>query len=371
MQTIIRGALTGSVCIWALAGCNADTGTIAALAPTVNTGSMTEIALPEVLRTAQSIDPAGLQLQVRVNNVTTVLTPAPGNLWRGSVNVPANQTSGISVEWGTDYGTAGYIKLAEQQKIVYISAAETDVIFDNNYRTDFDRDRDARNNLTELIQNRSPVHNLDVTINTDGTFTTGGVAYPVSATCGHQLPVAIKTLDNESDHTAWWCAKIKSELTDADGNLQFIENLEVTVNVADDQLFTDSGTGAESISYEDDSVEIYIDGDNNKRSDYDGINDYQFRFAPLGEGVFSKVRGPAGTPLNLNGRFTYYNGGYILHATIPLDQVGIRKGFPFGLNVEVNDDDDGGPRDAKYSWIGTEGEDVAWRNTQAFGTSQL
>ncbi len=59
----------------------------------VSTASMTEMALPEVLRTVAAIDPSGLQLQVTVDDVPTTLVSDENNIWRGSVQVPMNQTS--------------------------------------------------------------------------------------------------------------------------------------------------------------------------------------------------------------------------------------------------------------------------------------
>ena len=95
------------------------------------------------------------------------------------------------------------------------------------------------------------------------------------------------------------------------------------------------------------------------------------RFTPVGDGEFRVARGPASfTPINLTGSFEYFNGGYILTATIPLQEVGIRKRFEFGINVEVNDDDDGGNRDAKHAWVAAEGVDDAWNNTR-FGTGHI
>ena len=362
---MIRRSAPISVLIPFLAACNADSEVLQ-----VNTASMTEIELPEVLRTVSGIDPTELQLQVSVNDVATDLARGDDDIWRGSVNVPVNQSSRVAVEWGTDHGTSGYLKLAEQQKSVFVRTDAASVAFDNDYVIAFDLDRDSRFNLTELEQNRSPVNLLDVTINVDGTFPTGGVMYPPSGICGQRIPIGVLTNGTESDHQAWWCATLEDELIDADGNVQEIDNLRVVVSVRDEQIITDSDTNSENVSHQDDSVEIFIDGDGNRGASYDGSNDFQFRFAPLGEGVFSRERGPF-LPANLNGSFEFTNEGYILTATIPLRETGIENGFPFGITIEVNDDDDGGLRDAKYAWIGTEGEDISWFNPTGFGVSQV
>ena len=44
-------------------------------------------------------------------------------------------------------------------------------------------------------------------------------------------------------------------------------------------------------------------------------------------------------------------------------------GKKIGLDVHVNDDDDGGDRDTKIMWFGT--RDIAWQQPSAFGTAEL
>lgn len=351
-----------------LAACNADTEVVQ-----VSAASMTEIELPEVLRTVSGIDTAALQLQVSVNNVATELQRSEDDIWRGSVDVPINQSLRVAVEWGTEYGNSGYLRLAQQQQFQFVGSEETTIVFENGYTTNFDDDNDTRTNLAELLQNRSPVDRKDVFIGANGAFAEG-LTYPSSGVCGHKIPVSVITFGAEADpgQDTWWCAKLQSSLIDPDGNVQNIENLQITVNVEDEILFTDGGSVSDDQFHHDDSIEIYIDGDNNKRGPYDGVNDFQFRFIPIGDGEFTVARGPGSfTPTNLNGSFEYFNGGYVLTATIPLQEVGIRKGLEFGINVEVNDDDDGGDRDTKYAWVAAEGVDNSWSNTQLFGTSQV
>jgi len=355
-QKMRNQGLAGLVLMCSVAACDSGTGTTQ-----ISTGSVTEISLPETLRTAFALDPSELQLQVTVNDQATVLQPDADSIWRGVVDVPMNQSLRVAVEWGTDYGTSGYVKLAEQQRFVFVGADEASVLFDDTYDTAFDHDRDTLNNLSEIQQSRSPVDRLDVTINTDGTFATGGISFPSSGQCGQQIPIAVRTtIGADSDHEGWWCATVEQELLDADGNPQQIENLKIVVSVEDLQLYTDNST-ADNLSHHDDSIEIFIDGDGNRSGSYDGINDFQFRFTQ---------RGPY-SPANMSGSIEYRTGGYTLTAVIPLQEVGIQNGFPFGLNVSVNDDDDGGNRDTKYDWIADEEEDISWFNTRGFGTSQV
>lgn len=372
----MRKMVLVSLALSTLLACNATQDPHLSADIVISNASVSEIALPDLLRTVNSVDPASFQLTTRVNGIATDLGRDSDDVWRGVVDVPRNQNSSIYLEWGVDYGDTGYLKLAARQQNVFVADDATSVTFGGNYDTEFDADNDSRSNLSELKQNRSPVRHFDAYIGETGTSTPGGIEYPLSSDCGRQIPISVATelpVSTEPGSPgagleAWWCAKLKSTLTDADGNIADIHNLEFTVNVLDD-IILDNGTGENSTTHFDDSIEIFIDGDDNKGGGYDGRNDFQFQFAPFGDGVFTKRRGPAVSD-NVSASISYFSGGYRLVATIPLSDVGICGGFPFGLNVEVNDDDDGGNRDAKYAWVGTENIDNSWRNTSLFGTAQ-
>ncbi|OED43081.1 hypothetical protein AB833_04675 [Chromatiales bacterium (ex Bugula neritina AB1)] len=356
-----------SLAIITLQGCGgADTAMVDA------TGQ-TEITTPALLRTVAALDGDNLTLDVAVNDQVTVLTQTEPNLWTGTVNVPANRSSDVVVSWGQNYGTFGYLPLARQQKSVVVGADPGVVVFENGYNTAFDFDNDGMSNLVELEEGRSPVSFLDVTINVDGAFPTG-LSLPGSNVCGARMPIAVvveqlvtDAVVTPDDNIAWWCGLYLPESRNVLNEVTRLESIVLIVKVTDDILFVDSPTGQE---YRDDSVEVFIDGDNSKRSSYDGANDFHFRFLPEGTGGVFLTRGPY-LPENLTASVDYFTGGYQLTVTIPVQEVGIDNGQPFGLNIEVNDDDDGGGRDAKYSWVAAEGRDISWRNPSAFGTSQI
>ena len=78
----------------------------------ISTSSVTQISLPPMLRTVAGLDPSALQLSVQVNDIVKELEQGEDNIWSGVVDVPRNQQANISVEWGLDYGSFGYLKLA-------------------------------------------------------------------------------------------------------------------------------------------------------------------------------------------------------------------------------------------------------------------
>ncbi|MEM7531857.1 MAG: glycosyl hydrolase [Chloroflexota bacterium] len=122
--------------------------------------------------------------------------------------------------------------------------------------------------------------------------------------------------------------------------------------------------------WHDDGTEIYIDGDHSQQSIYDGINDFQFGFRWQDEAIHIPIHSaPAPDGLRFAMR-DIVNGDHQEFA-IPLLGVGItpQQGVRFGLDVHVNDDDDGGERDTKLAWFAT--ADTSWQDPSTFGTAEL
>jgi hypothetical protein len=142
------------------------------------------------------------------------------------------------------------------------------------------------------------------------------------------------------------------------------DNLYVLVEVTDDDLVNDSDE-----FYQDDAVEIFIDADNAKADSY-GQNDYQYHFgwdrsAPaMGEARHAKVAG-------VEYAFATTDAGYRAEIKLPWSTLGTQPkvGAAIGLEVHVNDDDNGGDRDSKLMWMGD--QDNAWERPASFGTAEL
>jgi endoglucanase len=136
--------------------------------------------------------------------------------------------------------------------------------------------------------------------------------------------------------------------------------LYVGAKVLDGNLFNDSP----EIWY-DDSIEIYIDGNHNRGSSYDGY-DRQI------------VKGWNDGSFWVNGNQT--NGirhawaaitsGYSVEVAIPWSNLGITAGSGtiLGLDVANNDDDNGATRESQVMWAGTGNN---WTDTSAFGDLTL
>ena len=141
------------------------------------------------------------------------------------------------------------------------------------------------------------------------------------------------------------------------------DNLYVLVTVADATLTNDSGAEW----WNDDVVEIFIDGDNNKGSSYDGINDIQFGF----RWDDATVRAGGNSVQNTAGveHVTFaVPGGYVLEAAIPWSVIGRQPtlGALIGFDVAVDDDDNGGARDAQVASLATSAQ--GWTDPSVFGS---
>jgi tetratricopeptide (TPR) repeat protein len=171
-------------------------------------------------------------------------------------------------------------------------------------------------------------------------------------TIGHAGHVAYAPVSSETDLSARFQAMYDQQA------------LYVLVEVTDEQLVSDSAE-----YWLDDGVEVFIAADNNK-SDVYGARDYQYHFdwdstAPaLGETRHNNTNG-------VQYAFARTEKGYRLEAKLPWATLGTTPavGKKIGLDVHVNDDDDGGDRDTKIMWFGT--HDIAWQQPSAFGTAEL
>jgi len=108
--------------------------------------------------------------------------------------------------------------------------------------------------------------------------------------------------------------------------------------------------------YEDDGVEIYIDGNNEHETNYDS-NDRQFITRWNDSTLFEKndntvdvLYGSASIP-----------GGYSIELAIPWTTIGISPvvGMRVGFDIGNNDDDNGGGREGLVVWSGTTNNDTS------------
>ncbi len=138
--------------------------------------------------------------------------------------------------------------------------------------------------------------------------------------------------------------------------------LHIRVDVADDNFIKDSDK-----PWSDDSIEIFIDADDSQLSSYDGKNDFQFMFRWKDYGVSASSKSPRRNLAGIKQKMIKTRKGYVLEASIPWRLLGMHPsvGQTIGIDVQVNDDDDGYERDGKLAWSAQ--QDIAWKNPSTFG----
>ncbi|MEZ5480120.1 MAG: sugar-binding protein [Thiolinea sp.] len=140
------------------------------------------------------------------------------------------------------------------------------------------------------------------------------------------------------------------------------EFLYLSVQVYDEVIQHDSEDPAD-----DDSIEFYIDADNSRHAQYDGVNDFRMTFAWGRDQVIMDPKSPQVDTKDLEFELQETADGYTLHAKIPWAMLGVAVDVRsrVGIEVQVNDDDDGGAREQKISWLAR--EDRAMDDPRLFG----
>lgn len=140
------------------------------------------------------------------------------------------------------------------------------------------------------------------------------------------------------------------------------ENLYVGVDVVDASL----STGAEH-TWDDDSVEVYVDGNHSGGREYDD-HDTQVVLVWNGSGV---ARNGGGEATGVRAAWAERDGGYSVEFAIPWSRLDVhpKAGMVIGFDLSNNDCDGGGKRSSKLMW--STPDDEAWRDTSKFGDLRL
>ncbi len=142
--------------------------------------------------------------------------------------------------------------------------------------------------------------------------------------------------------------------------------LYVRVDTVDDKFVRDSQT-----PWSDDSVELYIDADGSRSATFDGKNDFHFIYRWKDSSVNLSKNSPRKSNLGIKQTMTRTDNGYTLETAIPWKTLGVRPiaGNTIGIDVQINDDDNGKGRDGKLAWYSK--NDTAWKNPRNFGRVKL
>ena len=149
--------------------------------------------------------------------------------------------------------------------------------------------------------------------------------------------------------------------------------LYVAFKVYDDTKVVDENTGCDV--WKDDSVEVYIDGGNEKAKAYDA-NDSQVTIGrdniggdinkPKLGGCVGALQGPT---TGAKAAVVDTDYGWAVEAALPFAtwKITPKDGLVIGFNTHLNDDDDKGERDHKLIWSEKDIADSSWSDPSVFG----
>ena len=396
-----------------LSACSDNSSTV-----TVDPSGSTNVSMgaPAFLNT-RAISQEALRLTVTLNG-TALPMARNGDIWTGSGEVAQNDTASLAVEWNEAMPDNTNLLLARFNEVA--TNVDAPVVFEvtaERYETEgdvFDADGDLISNLNERRQESNPYDALDPSPD--------DVAPSVKIAAVRRTP----TIDGAFDSNNWNFAQFQ-DVDDLDLRVDSLIVDEVGGNESDsvnyawaamhDARFlsifvfgrtTDINSPPSIDSglqfWEEDSLEIFIDGNlSQDTDDYDRVDDLHITIplaindngdfadnnSDLDADVRRILRGP-----NVKDEviFDVLDPDIVEFAScicfgqrstweIRIDMVAaqIPVGRTFGFEIQINVDDDGGSRDTKWAWAGrgrgpgdtNEDTDIAWRYPSAFGLVRL
>ncbi len=164
---------------------------------------------------------------------------------------------------------------------------------------------------------------------------------------------------------------------DAEVNFKTVWNTEYLyfwINVVDDTLHRDFDVDQ---SWNDDGVELWIDADHSAKHAFDGVNDWGFAYRydpdslllPVSEGKVANKDFALFAKIKQEQKLTA--DGLILETAIPMELLGIDPGYGslIGIDLDWNDDDDGGVKDTKLKTYDPTDND--WQYPDLMGIARL
>ncbi len=151
-------------------------------------------------------------------------------------------------------------------------------------------------------------------------------------------------------------------------------NLYVLIVVTKEPFFERINDSADI--WQDDAAELYFDIGNDKATafgndDYQRIYRYEHNDANNILDGFYSAPGLDGYHRTSRAMEMAGQTRSIYEIQVNMASIGLSPEQMFGLDVQINDDDDGGDRDAKWGWFAPSFQDESWRNPSLYGTAIL
>ncbi|MEE9319379.1 MAG: sugar-binding protein [Granulosicoccus sp.] len=360
-----------------------------------DSGDTTNLTLyvPSLLAQTRAISIDQLVLETVVNGSPVEMQRQDGE-WTGVVYLPVGEIAQIKLTWSLNLADGSQpIRLAAYEDEIGPITSSIDLLVTNeDYKSEiFDDDEDLVSNLDELRQGSNPrdpsepvpdsgvpptttsivsIPRIDardapvIDGNNDAVWAQGEALPIDQLILGHRVGTGMQETNFH------WTAL-------HDGTYLYVlvkgKYAEGSVSIPDSsQQWLDNG------------MEIYIDSDNSKLNNYDGINDYSIVIPHL-KGQLNPLE--ANNSVDNNGRFfegapsaEWPTGGFnfanclcigdeekVWELRINLALFGI--GQEIGFEVHLNHDLNGGGRDTKWGWFSA--RDSAANRPSAFGTAKL
>lgn len=400
-----RSTLCLVLAMFALSGCTEQVSTIDV---DVDGSSELKMVPPSILNT-RAIVAENLNLVVTINREPVEMVKS-GDQWSGETTLPVGSDVALEVLWSEAVGPRNLQLAVARASFNNVTNNLLFPVEDSDYSLDeFDDDSDSINNITERRQDTDPFDASD-----PGSV---DAIVPDVVISGSQK---FNEIDGQFNTIFWNNAQFENA---ADGTVLRINNLIVDetgtavpdgpnyqwAGVHDGEFLSlfifgksinpASGVDATRDSgaqfFNDDSLEIFFDGNLSQLSDYDQVDDMHI-VIPLvrGSGVANKSGEvdtviERGTNVDAAVVFDVANVEFanclcqgervtweirinMAEARIPMDQI-------FGFDIQINQDDDGGERDTKWAWAAPsklpgqtkEETDVTWKFPNRMGLMKL
>lgn len=351
------------------------------------------IAAPRFLD-VRGVDTEQLSPVVIVNDTEVAMADMGNNQHAGTVRVPEGADVVIHIEWEELVGNAPLILADYDRTIEAIDQNYSIRIRDEDYDVSRDEDNDGISNLQERIDETDPFDPFD-----PGD---GGIKVSIPYVDPDLAPAI-----NGSWETVW----NRATFLDRTGETLSIDNLMINRGAVRSDGATEYKWGAmhdasnlylwvegslgtsrthfgdSALTYNDDSIEIFWDGNNSKDRFYDLEDDFQVIIPLLtfGDGgsnnsSLSNARIAIGenslpAPTGIEFATCIFCSNDIWEIKIPLDQAKIPVGSPIGFEVQLDDDNDGDDRDVKWGWVHpsrtTYDVDETWKDPSFMSTVRL
>lgn len=354
--------------------------------------SSIRMVAPDFIPT-RAIDYDTLLPVVTINGRDVTLS-SDGEQWTGTTTVPVDTDASLSVDWIENNSTS--LLLARAQKtLLRVGGSAAFEISDDDYITegpDFDLDEDGISNIAERRTDTDPFDPndpgmdpppaakiralrrttiIDGVVNDGSRFWTNATYTDVqgqSLRVNNLIVDGVGTYVDQSPNYQWAAIHDGTSLH----ILVYGKSLDGSQTGMPDsgrvEASGDSGTDV----YLDDSLEIFIDGDFSRKDDYDEVDDLHLLIplvmGPEGAREANRSNSPnkrINIGNNVRAEFDHLDESIVEFATCICDAAGQRTvwevridmeaaniptGETFGFEIQLNQDDDGGARDAKWAW---------------------